>query len=68
MLKRLPHSKYKNWLINLLILILTTVLLLVLGESLLRWWDGYQLSTLRLNQNNEAVQPTEQDLNPTEAK
>ncbi|NJO00002.1 MAG: hypothetical protein HC875_40775 [Anaerolineales bacterium] len=48
-------SKPRNWLINLLLLVLATVLMLVLTEGLLRWFDGFQLSTLKLNQNNTTI-------------
>lgn len=45
-------SKYKKWLLNLFILILATVLLLALAETAMRWIDGYQLSTLQLEQDH----------------
>jgi hypothetical protein len=44
-------SKHKKWLINLLILILVTVLMLALAEGVMRWLDGYKLSTLELDQD-----------------
>jgi len=50
-----PHSKLRHWLINLFLLILATALVLVLSEGLLRWFDGFQLSTLKLNQDNTAI-------------
>lgn len=48
-------SKPRNWLINLFLLFLATVLTLALAEGLLRWFDGFQLSTLKLNQNNTTI-------------
>ena len=45
-------SKYKKWLLNLFILILAAVLLLALAETAMRWIDGYQLSTLQLEQDH----------------
>ena len=53
------RSNYKKWLINLFILVLTVILMLVLGEGLVRWLDGYQLSTLELDQNKPTIQTTE---------
>lgn len=45
------QRKYRHWLINLFILILVTALMLALGEGFFRWWDGFQLSTVKLEQN-----------------
>lgn len=45
------QRKYRNWLINLFIVVLVTVLMLALGEGFFRWWDGFQLSTVKLEQN-----------------
>jgi hypothetical protein len=53
-------SKLRHWLVNLLLLILATALMLVLGEGLLRWLDGYQLSTLKLNQDNTTIPAPDQ--------
>jgi len=53
------RSKAKKWMINLFILIIATILILALGESLVRWIDGYQLTTLKLNQDNATLQQTE---------
>ena len=39
----LVRSKYGQWLINVLILLLSTIILLALCEGLLRWLDGYSL-------------------------
>jgi hypothetical protein len=36
-------------------LILATALMLALTEGLLRWLDGYQLSNLKLNQDNITI-------------
>ena len=52
-------AKYRSWLINLFILLVTIVLMLVLAELGLRWIDGYGLSTLRLDQSQATVQPLE---------
>lgn len=49
------NSKLRNWLVNLILLILATALMLVLSEGLLRWFDGYRLSTLKLNQENTTI-------------
>ncbi len=49
------NSKLRNWLVNLILLILATALMLVLSEGLLRWFDGYRLSTLKLNQDNTTI-------------
>ncbi len=38
----------KNCLLNLLILIISLVMMLVFGEIILRWLDGYPLFDLRL--------------------
>ncbi|MBE7468938.1 MAG: hypothetical protein DPW09_08995 [Anaerolineae bacterium] len=48
-------SKPRNWLINLLLLVLATILMLALSEGLLRWFDGFQLSSLKLNPNNTTI-------------
>jgi hypothetical protein len=53
-------SKLQNWLINLLLLVLATALMLVLSEGMLRWLDGYQMSTLKLNQDNNAIPAPDQ--------
>lgn len=52
-------SKLKRWLINVLILILTMILMLALSEVAFRWLDGYQLSTIQLNQEPDTVQSAE---------
>ena len=51
-----PQSRLKTWLTNLLIVIVVTVLMLLVGESAMRWLDGYQLSTLELNQDTTIQQ------------
>ncbi len=45
-----PHSKskFRNWFINLIILVVVTALMLLLGEGFLRWLDGFQFSSLKL--------------------
>jgi hypothetical protein len=53
-------SKLRHWLVNLLLLILATALMLALSEGLLRWLDGYQLSTLKLNQDNTTIPAPDQ--------
>lgn len=49
-------SKYQQWLTNFFILIITVVLMLALGEVVLRWIDGYQLSSLELRQDDTTIQ------------
>jgi hypothetical protein len=49
--------KYRNWLINLFILLLVTLLMLALGEGFFRWWDGYQMSSVKLEQNTSNTPP-----------
>ncbi len=51
--------KYKRWLINIIILIVVTIVMLLLSEMAFRWLDGYQMSTIELNQNPDAVQPAQ---------
>jgi hypothetical protein len=53
-------SRYKNWIINLLILAAATIIVLALAETALRWLDGYQFSSLKLNQDNAVATPAEQ--------
>jgi hypothetical protein len=47
----MAQSKYKKWLINILIFIVTMVLMLAVAEIAMRWIDGYQLNTIELEQN-----------------
>ena len=54
-----PRSKYKRWLINIIIIVVATVVMLALAETALRWIDGYRFSTLELNQNNTEIQSSE---------
>ena len=54
--KKKPQSRLKKWLINLLILLVVTVFMLIVGESAMRWLDGYQLSILELNQDTTIQQ------------
>lgn len=56
-IKKTP-SKLKNCLINAVILIVTTVLMLMLGEGFFRWLDGYQFSSLEL-QPGQITQPVD---------
>jgi hypothetical protein len=55
------NSKLRNWLVNLILLLLATALMLVLSEGLLRWFDGYRLSTLKLNQDNTTISTPDQN-------
>ncbi|GIK38877.1 MAG: hypothetical protein BroJett011_27100 [Chloroflexota bacterium] len=55
------NSKLRNWLVNLILLILATALMLVLSEGLLRWFDGYRFSTLKLNQDNTTISAPDQN-------
>ncbi len=43
-----PKSKFRSGFINLLILVIVTSLMLLLGEGFLRWLDGFQFSSLKL--------------------
>jgi hypothetical protein len=52
------QSKIKKWAINLIIFIIALALMLGLGEGVMRWIDGYRLSTLELNQDT-TLPPTE---------
>ena len=49
--------KYKRWVINILILVVVVLLMLALSEVAFRWLDGYDVTTLELNQNSDAVPP-----------
>ena len=55
------NSKLRSWLVNLILLILATALMLALSEGLLRWFDGYRLSTLKLNQDNTTISAPDQN-------
>ena len=44
-------SKYKKWIINIIIVLIVTVVMLMLAEFAFRWIDGYRMSTLELNQD-----------------
>ena len=52
-------SKYKKWLINILVFIAVTILMLAVAEMAMRWLDGYQMSTIELQQNLNNVQREE---------
>ncbi|MCG3208931.1 MAG: hypothetical protein FOGNACKC_02544 [Anaerolineae bacterium] len=43
-------STTKKWAINIVILIVATVIMLAVAEAGMRWWDGYRLSTIELDQ------------------
>ena len=47
----MSKSKYKRWLINIVIVVVVTVLMFALAEVAMRWYDGFQLSTLELQQD-----------------
>ena len=53
------RASLKKWTVNIVILLAITLLMLVLAEGAMRWWDGYQLSSLELNQQPAAGQITE---------
>lgn len=55
------NSKLRNWLVNLILLIVATALMLALGEGMFRWFDGYRLSTVKLNQDNSAIPAPDQN-------
>lgn len=47
----MAQSKYKKWLINILIVIVAIILMLAVAEFAMRWIDGYQLTTIELEQD-----------------
>ena len=49
-----PKATCKRWVINILILIVVVLLMLALGEVAFRWLDGYDVTTIELNQNSDA--------------
>jgi hypothetical protein len=49
-------SNLKKWIINIAILIIATILVVVLAEGAMRWIDGYQMSTLDLQQDTSTTQ------------
>ncbi len=53
------QAKYKQWLINIVILIVVTAVMLMLVEVATRIIDGYQLTTIDLNQDTRALPPSE---------
>ncbi len=57
---RPARGRYKNWAINLLILVVVSLLMLALAEVALRWLDGYQFSNFRLNQDTSITAPADQ--------
>jgi len=46
------QTKYKKWLINILIVIIVTVVMLALAEVGMRIIDGYQLTSIELEQDS----------------
>jgi len=49
----MTQSKYKKWLINILIFVAAIVLMLAVAEVAMRWIDGYQLTTIELEKNTD---------------
>lgn len=49
----MTQSKYKKWLINILIFVVAIVLMLAVAEVAMRWIDGYQLTTIELEKNTD---------------
>ena len=49
----MAQSKYKKWLINILIFMVAIVLMLAVAEFAMRWIDGYQLTTIELKKNTD---------------
>ena len=47
----MAQSKYKKWFINILIFVVVIVLMLAVAEFAMRWIDGYQLTTIELEQD-----------------
>ena len=54
-----PSSKMRQWLINISLALVVIILMLVFGETIIRWVDGYDLSSIELNQNNTSLPQTE---------
>ena len=52
--KKQPKSK--KILINVIILIVALMIMLAASEGVMRWIDGFQLSTLELNQDTTPAQ------------
>jgi hypothetical protein len=44
-------AKYKRWLINIVIVVVVTALMVALAEVAMRWYDGFQLTTLELQKD-----------------
>jgi hypothetical protein len=47
----MAQPKYKKWFINILIFVVVIVLMLAMAEFAMRWIDGYQLTTIELEQD-----------------
>lgn len=47
----MSNSKYKKWIVNIFIVIIAIVLMLAVAEMAMRWIDGYQLTTVDLEEN-----------------
>ena len=45
------QPKYKKWLINILIFVVVMMLMLAAAELGMRWIDGYQLTSVELEQD-----------------
>ncbi len=52
-------SKYKKWIINIVIVVVVTVVMLMLVEFAFRWIDGYRMSTLELEQDATKIEQSE---------
>ena len=52
-------SKYKKWLINIVIVLIVTVVMLMLAEFAFRWIDGYRMSTIELKQDATKIEQSE---------
>lgn len=51
-------SKLKQWLINLIIVLITLAVMVMVGEATMRWLDGYNVSGLEL-EHNQTIQQGE---------
>lgn len=51
-------SKLKQWLINLIIALITLAVMVMVGEATMRWLDGYNVSGLEL-EHNQTIQQGE---------
>jgi hypothetical protein len=46
----MAQKRYKKWIINILIFVVAIVLMLAIAEVAMRWIDGYQLTSVELEQ------------------